>query len=115
MKRCVMIINPTAGSYSPRMVEEARGSVQAAGYAVEVLLTRSEADAAEFAAAEAAGADMIVAGGGDGTVNGVLNGLAGAPCAMGVLPLGTSNVLARELGIRNIADAVSRICRGRTR
>jgi YegS/Rv2252/BmrU family lipid kinase len=67
--------------------------------------TTAPGDARRLAAeAVADGFDLIVAAGGDGTVNEVLNGIAGAPegfkrARLGVLPLGTVNVLARELKI----------------
>ena len=67
--------------------------------------TTAPGDARRFAAeAVAAGFELVVAAGGDGTVNEVLNGIGDAPdgfarAALGVLPLGTVNVFARELKI----------------
>jgi len=65
-----------------------------------VQLTNSPGDARTIAAdAVEKGFKIIVAAGGDGTINEVVNGLAGADVALGVLPVGTMNVFATELGI----------------
>lgn len=71
------------------------------GYEVDVYKTQGHGDAIN-AAREAASSkeyDLVVAGGGDGTINEVLNGLLPSPIKLGILPLGTSNGLARELNI----------------
>jgi diacylglycerol kinase family enzyme len=60
-------------------------------------------------------APLIVVAGGDGTVNGVLNGLTPGKAILGVIPLGTANVLARELKIHSIDDALRRVARGNSR
>lgn len=51
------------------------------------------------------GADLILAAGGDGTINEVVNGMAGSNVPLGILPAGTANVLATELGV---AKAIER-------
>jgi len=62
-----------------------------------------------------AGADIVAAGGGDGTVSTVANLLVGTPVALGVLPLGTLNHFAKDLGLPlDLRGAVEVICRGRT-
>jgi diacylglycerol kinase (ATP) len=67
----------------------------------EVVVRRTAAadDAERLARAAEPEFDLVVAAGGDGTVNGVANGLAGSSRPLGVLPLGTANVLANELGL----------------
>ncbi len=101
MRICV-IFNPMAkGSKARRF----RAGLDKIGGQAVLKMTRSAGDARTLAAeAVGGGFDCIVAAGGDGTLNEVLNGIGGAPqglesVAVGVLPLGTVNVFARELGI----------------
>ena len=77
---------------------------------VEVLNTEHPDHATELASL--AGDRLVVAAGGDGTVNEVLNGLS-LEATLGVLPLGTANVLARELGLPlDPSEACRRILEG---
>lgn len=75
------------------------------GHFVETRVTFDAGDAA-IAAAEAArrGADVVAAVGGDGTVNAVVNGLDGYDVPLGIIPVGTANDFARQVGIPADAD-----------
>ena len=65
-----------------------------------IYATRSREEAIELAQGfAAAGEDLVIAAGGDGTLNAVIEGLAGSQTALGVFPTGTMNVFAREMGI----------------
>lgn len=97
MKDTVVILNPAArGARTQRLrkqVEDlARGSV---------LCATTQAGEAERLARNAVteGYQRIVAAGGDGTINEIVNGIAGHNVALGLLPLGTMNVFATELGL----------------
>jgi len=74
--------------------------VRAKGHIVRPRVTWERGDGAMFAReATQAGADTIVACGGDGTVNEVLNGIEGTKVALGIIPAGTANDFARQVGI----------------
>src|SRR6185369_8848211 len=116
-RRSFLIVNPTSGSFSPDRLEQVRTALRRGGLEPELLQTRSAQDAALFAARICAEerAPLLLVAGGDGTVNGVLNGLAPGVATLGVIPLGTSNVLARELRIDSLEDALARVVRGASR
>ncbi len=100
-----------------RNLELVERRLRAAGWEVTVAETRSPGDGTRLArqAAEA-GFQVVVAAGGDGTVNEVLNGLVGTDTILGVLPLGTTNVLAREIGIPlNPVQAATLLLEGEAR
>ena len=71
-------------------------------------------DAIERIAHEAQGRgfEMVVAAGGDGTVSAVAEGLVGTETPLGIIPLGTANVLARELGIPVELEGAVRLLAG---
>lgn len=79
--------------------------VRRRGHRVQIRVTWEAGDAtAQAAEAADEGVDTVVAVGGDGTLNEVLNGLDGRESALGILPLGTANDFARQLGIPGDAD-----------
>jgi diacylglycerol kinase (ATP) len=81
------------------------------GIAVEAVPTRGPRSASEIAREIAAGnPDLILVAGGDGTINEVVNGMAGSQVPLGILPAGTANVLANELGMaRNMEQAAESV------
>jgi YegS/Rv2252/BmrU family lipid kinase len=109
-----VILNPRAHSErASGLVERVRAMAPEA----EIRLTTSSGDARRLAAEAAAeGFRIVVAGGGDGTVNEVANGLADTGAALGVLPLGTMNVFAKEHGVPDrLEDAWEIIRQGKVR
>lgn len=79
--------------------------VRQRGHAVEVHLTWQRGDAERMAAQAAdRGTDVVIACGGDGTLNEVVNGLDGRDVPLGVIPLGTANDFAGQTGIPEDAD-----------
>ena len=116
-RRCVIIANRGAGSYSGQLLQRLCGRLQEGGLTVEQLYGTDFGEITDLArrVSRPADAPMVIAAGGDGTINAVLNGLAGNDATCAILPLGTANVLALELGLRRPEEAVERIIAGETR
>jgi YegS/Rv2252/BmrU family lipid kinase len=102
--RARIVANPVSGSMRGA---DGLGELRATavwltdhGLPTEVTTTQRVGHAVDLAReAVAAGREMVIAAGGDGTLNDVIQGLAGSTTALGVLPMGTVNVWAREIGI----------------
>ncbi len=99
-REILVILNPAARSERARDVS-AQIATLVEGRATVAMTTQPGEARALAAAAAARGAGIVVAAGGDGTINEVVNGLAGSPTALGILPVGTMNVFAAELGVPN--------------
>ena len=98
MTETIVILNPTAGS--PEHVRSWQERVESLAGDCPVRVTSHPGEAEELAQrAIDEGFTRIVAAGGDGTVNQVANGLADRKAALGVLPMGSVNVFAMELGL----------------
>jgi diacylglycerol kinase (ATP) len=112
--RCFLIINPTSGSFSRKKLERIVGALEIGGVEPTLLATTSAMDPTLFATRICGESEnpLILVAGGDGTLNGVLNGLTPGAATIGIIPMGTSNVLARELNIKSIPDALRRVVRG---
>lgn len=113
---CV-VFNPASGSYTQSRADRILNGLRTAGLVTELLLPASEAEAirAVHERCNPARPPLIIAVGGDGTINTVINGMTPQGATLGVIPLGTANVLAWELGIRSIDAALQRIAGGRQR
>lgn len=115
MKQALLIINPISGTRSKQGLGDIVASkLRECGVKTKVRITTAGGDAYKMAkeAAEA-GFDMVLAAGGDGTVNETANAIAHSKCVLGILPLGSGNGLARSLGIpQDIYEALKVVCTG---
>jgi YegS/Rv2252/BmrU family lipid kinase len=119
--RAAVIINPIAGARlgaARTAVCLATDVIRAAGYTdVVVSITSGPADASRLASeARDSGARLVVAWGGDGTVNGVASALVHSGVSMAIVPAGSGNGLARDLGLPlDVRAALDVAVRGRER
>ncbi len=111
-----LIINPDSGSFSRRRIARVVDSLKRSGLFPVIHPVRNPAEALTCCQAirRVREHPFIIVAAGDGTFNAVINGIGPGPATLAVLPLGTSNVLAAELGITSIDDGIARICAGRT-
>ena len=109
-KRMLIIVNPYATTVSDRLKNLVVYALQGR-YDVEAVLTEAQHHATEIGREACEGGyDIVVAFGGDGTLNEVANGLAGTDVPVSVLPGGSTNVVARTLGIPNdVVDATEHL------
>jgi YegS/Rv2252/BmrU family lipid kinase len=112
LKAVLLIRNPTAGRRRQGLVDAVVRELEAEGWAVELIDTAAAGDARRLAeSCEIDRYAVIAVAGGDGTINEVVNGLAmrgeGAP-PLAIVPLGTANVLAHELGLASSAAAIAK-------
>jgi diacylglycerol kinase (ATP) len=110
-RRVLIIANPAAGRAGPARRRLARvvAALRHLGCGVVVRHAGGPGDVERLARAAAAEFEVVVAAGGDGTVNAVANGLAGTPQPFAVLPLGTANVLACEIGLPREAERLAAV------
>ena len=86
--------------------------LQQAGYDISMAPTTGPGTAGDIVRdAIASGAEFIVAAGGDGTINEVLDGVANTSVPLGILPTGTANVLATEIGLGSNMERAARVMR----
>ncbi|HEY3397129.1 MAG TPA: diacylglycerol kinase family protein [Armatimonadota bacterium] len=115
--RRLIICNPHALHVSERAPRETVLHLLAqVGLEAEVVTAHDRQETRQLTErAVAEGYDQVVAAGGDGTINSVLQGLVGSAVPLGVLPLGTGNALARYLGVINMRQALATLAAGTAR
>ncbi|MBD3243154.1 MAG: YegS/Rv2252/BmrU family lipid kinase [Chitinivibrionales bacterium] len=138
-RRCRLLINPRSGEgmrmpvalkpvlgvaqqsgpqfSSPEQLRRAvERSLSNVGIASDTLLTKSAEHATEEARRATQSHELVVVVGGDGSINAVINGLAGSDTVLGVIPQGSANIFAVQMGIpRDIDKACELIARGSPR
>lgn len=112
-----LLINPLSGSYSPVLCSGLLSMLDSIACTPRVLTVTGPEDARLVCAEIETASEhpLVIIAGGDGTVNAVVNALTPGRAILAILPLGTANVLAHELGISSVADGIARIARGSTR
>jgi YegS/Rv2252/BmrU family lipid kinase len=111
-RKAALIYNPMSGQQQDRraaQIETVLAVLRDAGVEADAVATRGPGTAgAQALEAVRLGCDAILACGGDGTVHEVLQGLVGSSAMLGVVPLGTANALAADMGLPGAADEIAR-------
>ncbi len=104
-ERVCFIFNPSAGrGHSRQQLDQIKQRAKQIWPTVEFKLTRFEEEIRKFAEQAAGRYDLVVACGGDGTINQVVSGIAETDTPMGVLPLGSGNDFANAIGLSGDLD-----------
>jgi diacylglycerol kinase (ATP) len=115
--RTLVILNPAAGQADPKRVRRQIGGAFAVrGASFDLVETTCAGDAERLARhAASLGYRAVAVAGGDGTLAEVITGLAGHPVPLGIIPQGTANLVAANLGLANSVDrAVEVIVNGKS-
>jgi diacylglycerol kinase (ATP) len=119
MRKAALLFNPDSGGSRKRQsaLESVLALLRSAGVEANLILTHSPAHAEEQTRqAVLAGCDTVFACGGDGTVNNIIQVLANTQVALAVLPMGTANALAHDLGLpMNIVGAAKSVLKATPR
>jgi len=109
MQKVTILFNPNSGpKRRDRELDRAIGVIQSAGIRTELTVCHSSQEATIHTRfAVAAGSDTVFACGGDGTIHDVIQELGGTQVALAILPFGTANALAHDLGIPLLPSAAA--------
>lgn len=107
--RILIVHNPVSGRRCTALLDGVLQRLRAAGCTVALCRTARRGDAERLAAeASPDRYDAVAVAGGDGTINEALNGMAASPLPLGLIPMGTANVFAAELGLPLSAEGIAR-------
>ena len=97
--KTLLIYNPTAGPWDmTRTLKRLATSIHKCGWEMELVQTQQAGDATLHARQAAENnMDIVMVAGGDGTINEAANGVIGTSTALGIVPVGTGNILAHQL------------------
>lgn len=107
MNKIAIIYNPNAGSAKIKKLLKIKERLSLKS-SVTIYDTQKPGDATSIAKRECKNFDIIVAAGGDGTINEVINGID-VNTKLGIIPLGTANILAIEAGIKNDVKSICKL------
>ncbi len=107
-RRILVVFNPAAGRARRPRFESIIAALRGLGCTVRVVETDARGHAEKIAReAPESEFDLIAIAGGDGTINEAVNGLKGRSLMLGIIPLGTANVVADEIGLRRTPAAIA--------
>ena len=107
MKNICIIFNPKAGSGKKATLDRIIKKLSSTNK-VELFETKAIGDATNISRKESDNFDIIIAAGGDGTIHEVVNGISNNTL-LGIIPMGTANIVAIEAGITNYVDHICKI------
>lgn len=114
----LIMANPTSGGYNPDLLDEVSIRLEDLGWRTQVRLTRHAGEIGDICADPSLKVHTLVVAGGDGSINEALTGFQDhpEPPRLAVIPFGTANVLALDLGLPRTARSIARmISNGKTR
>lgn len=117
-RRALLLLNPGSrqGASADRDagLSDGIGRLEAAGLALEKIISRSAAESAQIIRARRDSTDLVILGGGDGTVSSCAEVLLDCSLPFAILPLGTANDLARSVGVNDLPQAFDAILSGQS-
>lgn len=112
--RLLIVLNPSAGRYTQGHINAIIEALEQHGINAEVYKTRGPGDAITALKKLTPDFDIVVAAGGDGTINEVLNGIGDSAVTLGIIPCGSTNVLATELRLPTKPKAIATLLASNT-